>query len=269
MRHAIAVGLMSFSLLATGATASPGVAPVPPAVPPIGHQPPNCDNEQDGACFYYVDGAQYAAATGASVSITQADPTIGSNDIHSLAEMAIESIDGQQIIEVGWTVAEDVNGDSLPHLFTFHWVNGVGTCYNLGCGFVPSARAKVPTGGRVAIGKTGTFRMAYAKGKWVVTYDGSEVGYFPESLWTNMGVHFSTVALVQVFGEVAGSETTDPATQMGNGTFGSEHGSAVFSAFKLFGSTGTADLVVDDTAANWYDYGKPTKTGFHFGGPGA
>jgi hypothetical protein len=46
-------------------------------------------------------------------------------------------------------------------------------------------------------------------------------------------------------------------------------GSAVFSALKLLGSKATPNLVVDDTAGNWYDYGQPSTTGFHFGAPGA
>jgi Neprosin len=83
------------------------------------------------------------------------------------------------------------------------------------------------------------------------------------------GVRFTKAGLVQVFGEVAGSEITDPTTQMGNGTFGSKPGSAVFSAFTLLGSSTKPNLYVYDTAATWYDYGQPSKVDFHFGGPGA
>ena len=269
VNHGIAVAFLSVGILAAGGAPTLRVVAAPPVVPPTNHLPANCENEQDAACFYYVDGEQAAVATGASVSITQADPAVGPNDQHALAEMAIESADGQQIVEVGWIVAEGVNGDSLPHLFTYHWVKGGATCYNLGCGFVPSSGAKVPTGGKVMIDKTGTFKMAYAKGRWVVTYDGSEVGYFPESLWTNAGVRFTKAALVQVFGEVAGSEITDPTTQMGNGTFGSTPASAVFNAFTLLGSSTKPNLYVYDTAPTWYDFGQPSKVGFHFGGPGA
>ena len=61
---------------------------------------------------------------------------MATGDFHSLAELAVLSSDGQQIVEVGWTVDRGLNGDDDPHLFVFHWVDGVGTCYN-GCGFVP------------------------------------------------------------------------------------------------------------------------------------
>ena len=73
---------------------------------------------------------------GQTGSLTQHQPYLGVNDYHTLAEISVESADLRQIVEVGWTVDRGVNGDSLPHLFVFHWVNGAPTCY-YGCGFVP------------------------------------------------------------------------------------------------------------------------------------
>lgn len=47
----------------------------------------------------------------------------------------VQSEDGRHIVEVGWTVDRELNGDAQPHLFVYHWVDGQATCYN-GCGFV-------------------------------------------------------------------------------------------------------------------------------------
>ena len=94
-----------------------------------------------GATFHYVDGSVIGIADGASVQIDQARPVIGPA-YHSLIELAVESLDSSQIVEVGWTVDKELNGDDLPHLFVFHWVDGAPTCYN-GCGFVQIGRAHV------------------------------------------------------------------------------------------------------------------------------
>jgi hypothetical protein len=72
-----------------------------------------------------------------------------------------------------------------------------------------------------------------------------------------------------VFGEVAASATANPTTQMGKGIFGSKQGSTAFTAFALLGSSTKPNLYTYDTASSWYDYGLPSKNGFHFGGPGA
>ncbi len=79
-------------------------------------------------CYYYVGAAEYKIkASGAQASFTQADQTLSPNDSHTLTEIAVESTKASQIVELGWTVDPSINGDSLPHLFVFHWVNG--TCW--------------------------------------------------------------------------------------------------------------------------------------------
>lgn len=75
--------------------------------------------------FLYGDAAQFAATDGLFATATIAQPALATGDSHSLAELAAQSADGRQIVEVGWTVDRGVNGDSLPHLFVFHWVDGV------------------------------------------------------------------------------------------------------------------------------------------------
>jgi len=54
---------------------------------------------------------------------------------HSLDEIAVQGgPKNGNIVELGWLVSTDQNGDADPHIFVFHWKNWQGTCYN-GCGW--------------------------------------------------------------------------------------------------------------------------------------
>jgi hypothetical protein len=219
-----------------------------------------------GACFYYSGAAQSGmTASGASATFSQVTPSVGRYDAHSLIEMAAQSADGKQIVEIGETVDPGVNHDRLSHLFVYHWVNGVGTCYN-GCGFVSTSKSPA-VGGKLSIGATATFSIQYVSAKWIVSYNGKQLGYFPESLWH--GKYVST-GLVQVFGEVAGSATRLPKSQMGNGVLGSKPKSAGISNFKLLGTKVPPRLqsyVIGGSATTYTD-GYLASTGMHLGGPG-
>lgn len=213
--------------------------------------------------FTYVYGAQSVATDGASVSIQQASPTLAGGDYHSLAELAVQSADGNQIVEIGWTVDRGLNGDSQPHLFVYHWVDRQTSCYN-GCGFVTTS-GSIHAGDPVAGGQTGQYKIVHANGQWQTWYDGTEVGYFPDSLWDG---RYTRAGLVQAFGEVASAGST-PCTDMGNGTFGSASGSTRISGYSLIHGAGGAGFGVNDSNSSWYDHGAATGTSFRFGGPGA
>ena len=43
-----------------------------------------------------------------------AKPALATSDYHSLAELAVQSADGNHIVEVGWNVDRVVNGDDDP-----------------------------------------------------------------------------------------------------------------------------------------------------------
>lgn len=213
--------------------------------------------------YIYVNGYQTAAATGASAKLSQAQSKLATVDYHSLAELAVESSDAQQIVEVGWTVDRQVNADAKPHLFVYHWVDGQPTCYNA-CGFVqvsPTIKPGMP----VTVGQTASYKIAYKNSQWQITYSGTLVGYFPASLW---GGRYTKVGLTQVFGEVAAASLST-CTDMGNGKFGSSAGSARVSGFHLIGSTSSSSLVEAATASNLYNYGVLSPISFRFGGPGA
>lgn len=221
-----------------------------------------------GTCFYYAAMAENTKATGASVTLSQPQPKLGSKDIHSLAELAVESADGKQIVEIGWTVDPGVNSDSSPHLFVYHWVNGQSTCYN-GCGFISTSKAD-HAGGAVKVGVGGTYAIQYKNNQWQLIYNGVQIGYFPGYIWNGLFDHFG---LVQVFGEVASSSQT-PQAQMGNGVLGTSPGSAVIRNLTLTGASTTNTLSYNAIGApakynvGAYDARCITACGMNFGGPG-
>jgi hypothetical protein len=136
-----------------------------------------------------------------------------------LAELAVQSADGKQAVEVGWTVDPGLNGGSLdPHLFVYHWKNGAKTCYN-GCGFVKYGTPPFGAGDNVAahIGLSKKFTIEFANGVWWIGYDTAWIGYYSASIWSSLvpPVTFNTVGLYQGFGEIAGE--AKPCTDMGRG----------------------------------------------------
>ena len=224
----------------------------------------------EGVCYYWATmTADSMTATGASVSLGQPEPVVGPNDYHSLAELAVESADGQQIVEIGWIVASDVNGDSLTHLFVYHWVNGEGTCYN-GCGFVPTSTTYT-AGGLVEVKTLGTYGIQYTNKDWVLTYNGTELGYFPESLW---GGSFTKTGLVQAFGEVASSSATKPHTQMGNSRLGTSSRAALISGLSLIDANTTPTWSYTAAQApsvykiGHYNTACTSSCSMNYGGPG-
>jgi hypothetical protein len=249
------------------------VSYAPKGHPPVieaGRVTTNSGTCEDGACYYWATMADSGfTATGASISITQNHPKVATQDYHSLAELAVESSDGRQIVEIGWIVAPDVNGDSRTHLFVYHWVNGSGSCYN-GCGFV-STSTKYTPGGLVKVGTVGTYAIHYSTGKWMLTYDGVKLGYFPESLWSGQ---FKSIGLVQAFGEVASSSATRPRSQMGNGVEGTSSKAADLTKFSLIGANTTPTLsysTIGAPAVYKIGHYTPTCTAscqMAFGGPG-
>jgi hypothetical protein len=219
-----------------------------------------------GLNFYYAGGRQSAIASGASVRMTQAQPKVtqaSHTENHSLMELAVETADGKQIVEVGWIVDQIMFGNASPHLFVFHWVNGQVGCYN-GCGFVQVSASHFP-GDAVATGTTGDYQINYSNSKWLIWYNGDNIGYFPASLWSG---GFTQAAFIQVFGEVETSLSMT-CVDMGNGISGNTAGSAAISNFNLIGSASPASLFPYATAPSTYSYGAATATGLNIGGPGA
>jgi hypothetical protein len=192
-----------------------------------------------------------------------ADPRVVAPDCHSLAELAVESSDGKQIVEVGWTVDPAQFGDDYPQLFVFHWVNRVPSCYD-GCGFVSTSAM---AGEILEPGSSQTFEIEYVTNGWAIFDNNSEVGYFPGSLWP-MG--FSTVGLADWFGEVAdGSQDAGrPCSQMGDGELPATGNSAEISGISFIGGPSELSLQTHVTSASYYDVALGSPGVMSFGGPG-
>ena len=241
--------------------------------------------------MYYNTGLQNVTAGGIYSDVYISQPWLDKIDYHTLAELAvIKKMDNgdRQIVEVGWTVDRAINGDDLPHLFVFSWINGVGQCYN-GCGFVNytggDLASPVRPGGKLTPGEVKQFGIQYnptsdTTGDWWVAYDKKWVGYFPGTQWTKASpsVSFTESTQVQAFGEVA-ADNEWPCTDMGTESQGSAgKGAAYFSGVSLYNSKSTAQLTqIIQPTGGYYDTfytmswpGKtPSMRSFYYGGGGS
>jgi hypothetical protein len=196
------------------------------------------------------------------VDITQEQPKVTQTDgssNHSLMELAVES-NSYSTVEVGWMVNQSQFGDNLPHLFVYHFSSGQTTCYN-GCGFVQVSTTNI-VGEPVSIGATVNYKINYSNGNWYIYYNGDELGYYPETIWSS---DFSHADLTQIYGEVGTTSTL--CIQMGNGIPGNSSGSAQFSNFALLGASYPPYLYPYETVSSPYSYGDVTATGLNIGGP--
>jgi hypothetical protein len=179
--------------------------------------------------YFYAgafDNTPAAGTKGASVNMVSGNPYFSSAAApgHSLGELAVQSADLSQIVEVGWTVDNSVCGaGNSPCLFVYHWVNDTPSCYN-GCGWVDNAANPMNAGNTVGYPVSYTAQIRNVSGDWWIWWDGDWLGYFPGSLWTGAtpSVTFDTVGTVQAFGELADSSgTLTPCSDMGyNGELG-------------------------------------------------
>lgn len=211
--------------------------------------------------YLYGVARQVAISDGTYGTMTVAQPKLADEDFHSLGELAVQSADSDQIVEIGWTVDRSVNGDDRPHLFVYHWVDGVGACYN-GCGFVQHSAVAKP-GMALPVNAPALFAIQHFQAAWWVMYGGEWVGYFPDTLW---GGRFTKAGLTQWFGEVAASSAT-PCTDMGTGAYASSAAAATVSGVGFFNGPGV-NLGLDNTSKAFYTT-RRVAGGFRFGGPGA
>jgi hypothetical protein len=255
------------------APAAGAASVAPPPVPPAGSAADSTSGSAAdspicwyGACYDYVYGQQTTETTGISVLMKIADPRLNpaDGDGHSLQEISLQNSDQTSTVEIGWTVDDGLNGDYLPHLFVYHWVDGQESCYN-GCGFVQVSH-RVQPGMALYANEAARFAIREVRGDWWVYFGNEAVGYFPGSLW---GGTYTKAQLVSAFGEVAQSTTDVPScTAMGNGRFGSSPASSWIRDYRIYDSPDAPDLTVRETSPDHYDYGKVTATSFNLGGPG-
>ena len=250
----IAVATLSAVLLTTTSSVTIPAAPPHETVPP-------------GFSYYYASSAQHATAAGAYGTYLVEDPTTpvvgGSAGTHSLAELAVESSDATQIVEIGWSVAPLQFNDNAPHLFVYHWVNGASTCYDA-CGFVSTSSSITP-GMTLATGTSAIFQVVYANSNWNLYYNGTRFGYFPGSLWSGA---FTSVGFTQWFGEVALPATTAaPCAQMGNGEFAGTPGADTISDMGFIDGP-PVSVIPMATNPTYYSIAVTAPNAMSFGGPG-
>ena len=167
-------------------------------------------------------------------------------------------------MEFGWDVDPSLYNDNLPHLFVYHFLNGQPTCYNA-CGFVPIDNPKgIVPGETLAAGVSARYQILYsgASKEWLISYNGNEIGYFPESIW---GGKFTKSSDETAFGEVASMSSSEPCSQMGDGVFGSNTGSTTVSKFDLIDprpiATG-AEMLFSSTVSSLYNVGHGQQMAF-------
>jgi len=252
-----------------GGTHTPGQQQAKKDPPPAAALPTatgtGCTYRTTSQYFCRAGAYQYVTSDGAYMSTPVQSPVVASADYHSLAELAVESSDGQQIIEIGWRVYRPQ--DQTPRLFIFHWVNGQATCYNSGCGFVQSTSTTITPGMALTASSTPVqFAIEYYQGNWWYGYNGTWFGYLPGSLWSGT---FITTGLVQIFGEVS-TTVARPCTDMGDGYLGTSASAAAVTGVGYYNTTTAASLTrftPDD--ATLYDSQVTSTNSFRYGGPGA
>lgn len=213
--------------------------------------------------FLYATANQYVDSGGTGANLFIGKPKLAKEDYHSLAEIAVQSADGRQIVEVGWTVDRLVNGDDDPHLFVYHWVDRTESCYN-GCGFVPYSKTMAP-GWTLPSGVAKPFGIQFFNDAWWIAYDTEWIGYFPADLW---GGKFTRSGLIQWFGEVAAS-SEKPCTEMGTGLLPTEAGAARFGSVSLLEGLIAPLVSVKKDTNDFYGALRLSDRTFRFGGPGA
>ncbi|MFI6077464.1 neprosin family prolyl endopeptidase [Actinoplanes sp. NPDC051343] len=232
--------------------------------------PPETGNgsTSKSAKFSYTIGSQDAVADGMYAAIDIKKPVLAKGEYHTLAELAVQTADGYQTVEVGWNVDRAVNGDDDPHIFVFHWVNNVPACYN-GCGFLPYDGG-VKAGDTLPVDTLKKFGIEHFNNAWWIAYDTTYVGSFPDKLWTGQGVDFTQGQYFQAFGEVA-APTTQPCSQMGSGQKVNDEkgtGARIGSVTFINGPAVNLSMYSDNAVYGISPILKSVKS-FRYGGPGA
>lgn len=229
-------------------------------------------------CYIYNERSQSFSqptnATGTSVSMTVAKPTMLSWDYHSLAEALVSN--GTNRVEAGWTVDTALNGDSDPHLFVFWALSGAGQGYNTG-DFLAAGGATIAPGDNInsLVGTSKVLQWEHfgagcgCTQGWWLKWDGSFVGVYPDTLWSGA---FTSPDFASHYGELV-LDQTPSQSKMGNNhnaTSANPAQGASFSSYTVLGTGAPAasySAGVSTDGVRWPKYNN-SSTEFHYGGPG-
>lgn len=260
---------------------------------------------QAALTYFYSKGywvySSGTVPTTSAANITIWKPTITSGDFHSLGQIAIQSDDQQQAVEVGWTVNPALNGDNEPHVFVHWYKDGVACGYNgaaapAGCGSVASpwvdnaANTDLNAGSeltesiagsnatittlKVGIDYSTTDCGAAPNGWWVRAYystgTAQYLGCFKDTNWTGTSPTFNNLHVLQAYGEVA-ANVSSPTTLMGSGVCPAAV--PVFNTTAFIGSV-QADstnrtLTMSSTDSTKYKHVGVSASSFYYGGDGS
>jgi hypothetical protein len=175
-----------------------------------------------GSCFYYGTASEQRVADGGGMTFTIESPTVvdTGGDGHSIGEIAVmgTGIAGGTLddVEMGFSVSQDQFGDTHPHLFIYHWINGNETCYN-GCNWNQYSSTYSPGMDLTSlVGQNVYIGWVHWHNAWWGWFNDQWLGYFKDSEWSGS---FTKTAQIQWYGEVASDNGVPPLTQMGNGQF--------------------------------------------------
>lgn len=217
--------------------------------------------------YHYSSAYQYTESDGTYANLVIGKPFLAKNDFHTLAEIAVRTADGEQTVEVGWTIDRGVNGDEEPHLFVYHWVDGKESCYNA-CGFQQYSKTVFP-GDKLAEGTAKRMGIQFFNNAWWIAFDSEWIGYYPADLWAGK---FTRAGLIQWFGEVA-SSGMEPCSAMGTGVVATDDAQAArFGTISLLNSKDAPMITMNPSSPGRdkpiYPAVRSTDRTFRYGGPG-
>ena len=189
------------------------------------------ETDSQGVKAYGADG--FLSVWGPRIDLPSAP-----GDDHSILQFWLQNYDKPQLqsIEGGWTVDQDLNGDTQPHVFTYYTTNGysqdgnnLGGYNRLYSGWVQYSNSVFPG---IAISPVSTYGGAQydismkfqlyreptnGQLNWWIAVQGVWMGYYPASLF-NGGVG-NDVEWIGSGGEVYSSLSNPASTQdqMGSG----------------------------------------------------
>jgi len=189
------------------------------------------------ANYFHATTEQTATVYGCDGFLSVWDPAInvpnGNGEDHSIMQTWLLNYDNPQqaqSVEAGWTVDHSLNGDTVPHIFTYYTTNGyaqdgdnLGGYNQLHRGWVQVSNSCFPgirINGVSTVGGTQlgvSLKYQLWQGNWWFAVQGSWIGYYPGSLFNGRLQNRAT--WVSFGGEVY-SGLADPSQtkdQMGSG----------------------------------------------------
>lgn len=224
-----------------------------------------------GSCYYYAPAALAREADGGGMTMRIERPSFSGHG-HTLDELAVQGGEGDgNIVELGWNVSTSQYPDADPHLFVFHWIDWVPTCYD-GCGWQQYSATYFPGMNlRALVGREVYIGYVYYQGNWWAWFDNQWLGYFPGSEWHGT---FSRSSRIQWFGEVSTDNGIPPNVEMGNGLFPGDSAAARMSTLCDVDAGAWVCWVRDmqslaPTLPAYYDILRTGYGATRYGGPGS